>query len=141
MVAGVCSYPDSRTPAEVVTVEPARRGPHGLLPPYFHAVLLGDDVLEEQAEPMVFQVGGAWAWRPATARELSDLLTKAFSDNDTHVNMMPRAFCCPLGGDLMSDPVMLESVRCPSTISIVCRLLTCRMLYAHRGTPSSARTS
>ena len=56
------------------------------------AVLLGDDVLEEQAEPMVFQVGGAWAWRPATARELFDLLTKAFSDNDTHVNMMPRAF-------------------------------------------------
>ena len=87
---------------------------------------------------MVFHVGGARAWRPATARELFDLLTKAFSDNDTHVNMMPRAFCCPLGGDLMSDPVMLESVRCSSTISIVCRLLTCRMLYAHRGTPSSA---
>ena len=126
MVAGVCSYPDSWTPGKVVNVEPARRAhprPHGgLLPAHFHVVLLGDDALEEPGEPMVFQAGEAGAWRPATARELFDFLSKAFMDRETHVNMLPRAFCCPLGGELMRDPVMLESVR---LLSSSCISATC----------------
>lgn len=115
MAAGGSSYPDTWTPGKVVNVMPPR---HGLSPSCFHAVLLGDDALDEPVGPMVFHVGGAGTWRPATEGELFDLLGKAFVDHDTLVNMEPRAFCCPLGGELMRDPVMLESVRLPPSFCI-----------------------